>query len=155
MGIDGIGGSGEMRMNSAQFAQKRFERLDVDADGGINKSEFSRIAEKKGLDVDEVFTQYDVNEDGKLDKTEEAELFAAHKPKGPPPPPPGGTMGQTEEAEDTFQTLLDALASEESNEDENSLQSLLQSFLQKSGSGYSNSGLFSSSSSVSTFSAVG
>lgn len=157
MGIEGISGSGGMRIDSAQFAQKRFERLDADANGGIDKTEFSGIAEKVGMGVDELFTQYDVNEDGKLDQTEEAEVSANHKPKGPPPNGGGGMMkrvGQAGGSDTGFQELLEAL-SEETDEDENSMQSILQSLLQKSGASYGNSGLFSASSNVSTFNTIG
>ncbi len=66
--VGGIGG-----MDHSQMMQKRFERLDVDGDGGLNQEEFGAISKKTGKSLDqisEMFSVADTNEDGLLTKNE-------------------------------------------------------------------------------------
>jgi Ca2+-binding EF-hand superfamily protein len=94
----------EMRRNDL------FNKVDSNADGGIDKVEISDLAKKLSedtgltLNVDDIFSTYDADGDGKLSKTE---LDSFMRENAPPPPNGPGGPGSVNEA--SHQSRLDDL----------------------------------------------
>ena len=113
--INSLGNYMSLLQMNAQSMQQRhddlFSKLDSDSNSGIDKVEFSAFAKKlsegsgNSLNVDDVFSQYDVNGDVSLSSDE---LQSFMKDNGPPPPPPngmGGSPGMNGQSDDLFAKL--------------------------------------------------
>lgn len=88
-------------MRSRPDPAEKFQSLDVDGSGGLDKTELSELAKElskmtgKTLDIDSSITTYDANGDGVLSQDETDKMM--RDTLGPPPPPPdkaGGTNTQ-------------------------------------------------------------
>ncbi len=140
-------------MGSRPDPGRMFSKVDKNGDGGLDQSEFQTVADKirsmtsESMDVEEIFSTYDTDQDGVLSQEEAKSAMEAHKPSGPPfggmvPP---GMMGMISgmgnfnsdmlgieqyeqvagmgEPEDPISSLLEAL-SEEDDDDESHTESL-------------------------------
>lgn len=100
--INSLSDSGSLFRINSQSMQKRhddfFSKIDSDSDGGIDKVEFSALAQKLSEDtgntltVEDVFSTYDADGDGSLSSDE---LKSFMKDNAPPPPPPNGMGGSS------------------------------------------------------------
>ncbi len=90
-----------------RLAQKMFNKIDSNSDGGIDKSELEAIAGSSSTtDISQLFSKMDTNSDGKIDESENesalkklaqkmesafSRMNGAGGIKGPPPLPPNAS----------------------------------------------------------------
>ncbi len=92
---------------TSRLAQKMFNKIDSNSDGGIDKSELEAIAGSSSTtDISQLFSKMDTNSDGKIDESENesalkklaqkmesafSRMNGAGGIKGPPPLPPNAS----------------------------------------------------------------
>ncbi|BBO91778.1 EF-hand domain-containing protein [Desulfosarcina ovata] len=101
MSISGIGTNsysmGQMSsIGSRPSPSEMFSNDDEDGSGGLDKTEFSTLAQQisqatgEDIDVDELYATYDVDGDGELSEEETQAVMEDYRPE---PPPEGEAMG--------------------------------------------------------------
>ncbi len=138
--ISGICGAGNLMGNMAMGAMRpnpaeRFNNADTNGDGGLDKAEMQtitdRISEMSGQDisVDDVFSEFDADEDGLLSE-QEAETAMAQLKEDMGPEMRGrmgrgaGMRAYEDAAEDETESAIVSLLNSLSEEDESVLDIL-------------------------------
>ncbi len=133
-------GMGQMSGTGSRPSPKEmFSKIDADDSGGLDKTEFSDMAEKmsqmtgEDVDTDELFAEYDEDGDGELSEEETQAFMDDNRPEGPPPGGMGGMQGPPPPPPDDSQLFSDSDEDEDGSLDETEAEGIAQMISEATG----------------------